>query len=233
LAMVGLDCGCGGATTTMTVNAGQAEYDLTSVSPRIIEILRVALPPSESDTNEVTLAFATQEDIEKADATWRSTTGQPYAYMRFGQGFNKLRLYPEPSSTYTAIADASAATFSGLYGGIIDLSGLTDSEFDTLYGGVIDAAYKYGSLRIDYVAQATTISSTDSMETTGGIPVPYQDAVIWYACARLCESDVPIAQRDKAQVYWAKYAAEIAKAKALTENNFQSKPVMTTATEWF
>lgn len=227
MAQVAEDTQCRRATTTITVNAGQAEYSLTGVSPRVLDVLRVALPPNEGSTDEQLLQFVTMEDLDAHDSQWRSQTGNPTAYMRWGQGFNAIRIYPEPDTTYTAITDASAATFSGLYGGVIDLTGLTDSEFDSLYGGVIDAAYKYGSLRVDYVAQSTDLTSdSDSLETVGGIPVQYQDAVIWYACARLCEIDVAIAQQQKAAGYWAKYAAEIGKANDLTANSFQSKPTV-------
>jgi len=234
MAQVAEDTQCRRATTTITVNAGQAEYSLTSVSPRIIDVLRVALPPNENSTDEQLLQFVTMEDLDAYDLQWRSQTGSPTAYMRWGQGFNSIRLYPEPDSTYTAIADASAATFSGLYGGIINVEGLTDTEFDALYGGAIDAAYKYGSLRIDYVAQSTDLSGdSDSLETVGGIPAQYQDAVIWHACARACELSVPIAQQQKAAVYWAKYAAEIRKANELTANSFQSKPVVESVGSFF
>lgn len=234
MAQVCEDTGCRRTTTTITVNAGQAEYDLTGITPRVIDVLRAALPPNENSTDEQPLAFVYMEDLDAADYQWRSKTGAPIAYMRWGQGFNKLRLYPEPDSTYTAITDADAATFSGLYGGIISVAGLTDTEFDALYGGVIGAAYKYGSLRLDYVAQSTDLSdSGDSMETTGGIPVQYQDAVIFWACAELCRWDVPIAQVQKSAMYEAMYQAEIAKANELAANSFQSKPVVESVGSFF
>lgn len=234
LAQVAQDTSCRRATTTITVNAGQAVYSLTSVAPRVIDVLRVALPPSENDTAEQLLTFLTMEEIDGIDFQWRSTTGDPTAYMRWGDGFTALRLYPEPTSTYTAITDASAATFSDLYGGIIDLSGLTDSEFDALYGGVIDAAYKYGSLRVDYVASSTDLANnSDSVETVGGIPVQYQDAVFYYAMFLLSQIQTPVATAINGDQYMALYQAEVAKCRQLSESSFQSKPLVESAGSFF
>lgn len=219
------DTGIRRETTTINVNAGQAEYSLTSVSPPVLDVLRVALPPSESETSEVDLQYVTLEQIVATDSTWRQTTGNPWAYMRWGQGATNIRLYPEPTSNYVAIADASAAEFSGLYGGIITLSGLTDSQFDALYGGVISAAYKYGAMRVDYIAGATALSADgDSLLTTNEIPVEFQEAIKWGVCEELSGLSLPIAQVNKVPLYRARYEEITAKAKALANQGMQSKP---------
>lgn len=222
------DTGLRRKTTTINVNAGQAEYALTSVTPAVTEVLRVALPRGETSTDELDLRYFSQEEIMRQDTTWRQRTGDPYGYMRWGQGPGIIRLYPEPTSSYTAITDASAATFSSLYGIPVDLAGLTDSQFDALYGGVVDAAYKYGAMRVDYIAGSTNLSGdSDSLLTTNDLPVEFQEAIKWGVCEELCQLSIPIAQAKKAPQYRALYQEIAAKANSLAQKGMQAKPPRT------
>lgn len=212
-------------TTTIDVNAGQAEYSLTSITPVIDEVLRVALPNDEASTDELALTYMTQEEIERQDGTWRQTTGNPWAYMRWGQGPGIIRLYPEPTGTYTAIADASAAVFSGDYGLVADLAGQTDADFDADYGSIISAEYKYGAMRVDYIAGATALSDdADNLLSTNQIPVEFQEAIKWGVCEELCQLSLPIAQVKKAPLYRARFDEIVSQARSLALKGMQAKP---------
>lgn len=214
------------SNAVIAVTSGIAEYSLSSLTPRVLEVLRVALPTSAGGTDERILQFATLEGIEATDSNWRLTTGLPYAYMRWNQGDQQIRLYPIPDSGFSATVQASDVTFSGYLGDIDYFVDLTDAAFTSAYGAIDTLAPEYGSLRVEYVAAGTDLSADgDSVETVGGVPPQFQDALKWYACARLCELSLPIAQRDKSPSYWAKFQQEVDKALS-NQDVFQPKPVM-------
>jgi hypothetical protein len=216
------DTRCLRESGTINVISGTAEYALTGLTPKVLEVLRVALPPSPGQTNEVELIYLSQEDCARQDAYWRQTIGpNPWAYMRWNEGFDAIRLYPIPQTNFTALIAAGDVAFDALYGGVDDVENLTDAEFTSLYGDVDDVDPRYGALRVDYVAAPAEMDSDDD---TPSIPAQWQDALYYYAVARCCEMSTPIAQVQKAGLYMGKYQEHVAQCKGLTNSQFQEKP---------
>jgi hypothetical protein len=216
------------ATTTIDVLAEQPIVSLASVTPIVLEVLRVALPSSEGADDERALCLMSLEDLEREDRDWRSRRGQPYGYTRWDQGHLALRLFPAPDTALSSHARSDGrVSFESLYGMMGDLEGVGDVDFDSLYGAMTSATLKYGGLRVDYIAGATDMGAdSDTPYATSGVPPEYHEAIGAYAVARCLLMETALKQVKRAEYYMAMFEAAIQQATQQVEADFQpEKPI--------
>jgi hypothetical protein len=204
-------------------------YSLTSMAPRVIEILRASCPTGSTATDDYTLRLMTQTDLDQEYPNWRSETASwPFAVIRDLAGPQSLRLYPTPASSQEATVRAGTYFANQTTGAMMNLSGLSSAAATAAAGAAMNIQYLVGSLQLYYVAGSTDISSdATTLETACGISPDFQDAIIFYVCARLCEMDTPISQQQKAQGYWAKYQTILQEAIRRDRSGMQQRPPRT------
>lgn len=209
--------------------ADQSVYSLTAMSPRVIEILRASCPSGPSATDDLTLRLMTQTDLDQEYPTWRSQPSSwPFVMIRDLAGPQSLRLYPTPASSQSASVRAGTFFASQATGGLVSIEGMTSAQASAATGGAVSIQYLVGSLQLYYIAGSVDITSNSTtLEEACGISPDFQDAIVWYVCARLCEMDVSIAQQNKVQVYWQKWAAVVADAVKRERSGMQVRPVRT------
>lgn len=206
--------------------ANTSVYSLTSMAPRVIEILRASCPTGSTATDDYTLRLMTQTDMDQTYPNWRSEPASwPFAVIRDLSGPQSLRLYPTPASSQEATVRAGTYFANQTTGAVMNLSGLTSAAATAAAGAAMNIQYLVGSLQLYYVAGATDITSdATTLETACGISPDFQEAILYYVCARLCEMDTPISQAQKAQGYWAKYQALLSEAVKREKSGMQLRP---------
>ena len=200
---------------------GQAEYDLSSLTPRAIELLSVSCPQSSAITSPIALTYTSWEELEAMDTLWRVRQGNPRRYMRYNEGPQKIRVYPIPSLSLNPIAMAPAVGWDGAYGMIGSVSGIDDATWTATYGLVSSTGVQYGALTLDYVAAPTDMSDDTDQPST---PPDTHEALRDYAVARCLLMDTPLKQIEKAALYMQAYQAGVDRWQKLAAGGFQHKP---------
>lgn len=216
----------------LDVNAGQHTYAMTGLSPKVLKVWRFGLPSSAGGTDDVWLPCYSIEEMNDRNRTWPTAdAGLPECVIRFGEGFDQVRLWPTPAGNYLGLVTAGATlTMSDYYGIIGSSSVLTDATWDAYYGALGSSLLQVGSLSLIYAAAPTGMTADGDYPS---IPFQYQDALYFYALARVCEMSVPIAISEKAAGYWAKFNDLLTSATLQSQQGFQTKPVLYQPTEHF
>lgn len=212
---------------TIDLVANQAEYDLSSLSPRCLEPIDVACSQSAGSTDLFSLPRLEVTELDEHYGEWRTEPASwPRVFSRSLQGPHKILLHPRPQSSQQVQVQNGTNVTSSLYGTIVNVSGLTAAQATSLYGVTVAVQFLCGALRIDGIASSTDLTNdSDSLETVGGIPVQWQPAIKAGVLADLYgDLSVPIAQVQKAAQYEAEYEAFVSQALSKTLVSFQGRP---------
>jgi hypothetical protein len=213
----------------MDIVANQSVYSMTSLAPRCIEVLRASCPSNADATDDRPLILRTASQMDQECPNWRSQAASwPTHLIRDIQGPQSLRLWPTPSSSQEATVREGTLLANQSTGVLMNLTWLTSAAATAAYGALMNIQFLVGSLQLYGISGPTEIEdNSTTVETACGVSPDFQDALLWHMTARFCEMDVPIAQRDKAPGYWAKWAAELEKAKRLDTSGMQPRPAAT------
>lgn len=208
--------------------ANQTIIDLTTLTPRVIDIQDVALPSSADGEQEMPLPFKSMEWLNANYPAWRTQeSAWPQRYSRFTEGFDGLVLHPAPSSSQSAQVTAGPVVASSPYGIIISVLGITAAAATSAYGSTINVDFLSGNLRIDGIAHSTDLTSDSDTLEDGGCPIQYQEAIISGAIADLSRLATVIAIPALIEQHESRYEALLAKASRQAKSGFQSKPALT------
>lgn len=215
---------------SIAIVGNQPVYSLTGLAPRCIEIVRASVPTGVNATDDYRMELLSQMQLDDRYPAWRSQAAYwPFALIRDVQGPQSFRLFPTPASSQQATVANGTIIANQKTGIMIDIQGLTNVQATALTGGVVDAQFLVGAVQLYYIAHSTDIADdATTVETACGISPDFQDALIWYVSARLCEIDTPISQAQKAQTYWSKWANELAKATQMEKSAMQVRPPRST-----
>lgn len=214
------------ASANINVVGGDPVVNLATLSPPVVRVTRVALPSGETATDEIKLIKVDEEELEDMDLNWRNRDGRPTHYMRWNQGFKALRLYPNPSTAFTAWLDQDAkASFDSMLGLVNGLEGV-NGTFDSLYGTMTGLNTYLGGCRVDYVAGSTPMTDdADTPYTKSGVPDEHHYA-IWRGAVGVClKMETALKQLERAATYITELDNEIAAAKTGVKEDFQDKPI--------
>lgn len=222
-------------TWVMDVIAGQSAYDLSTLSPLPLDVLRVSLPTAASGTDDKALHYYAQEELEDKDDQWLIARGEVTGYMRWNRGEMSLQLYRIPDTGFTAYARSNGLFyFDSLYGDMDAMTGVDDTTFDSLYGSGVDLNDKYGAMTIEGTAGATTMTAdSDTPLSTSGISPIYHACFRDYAVWRLLSMNSDLQQVQRAQDYLQRFQAKVKSASVITESGFQKKPLKRSVRESF
>lgn len=214
------------ATTVIDVVAEDPTVDLSSVTPSVLKVLRVALPRAEGETDERKLIKVSEEELEGMDPDWRNTRGNPTHYMRWNQGHKALMLYPKPITAFSSAVLSGVVTSWDSVTGIIGDFDLIPGSFDSVSGAITSVSSLFGGLRVDYIAGSTDMDDDDDTPyTKSGVPSEHHYA-IWRGAVGVClKMETALKQLERAASYFAEFESEIESIRRDVKGDFQDKPI--------
>lgn len=203
-------------TTTIQVAGGDFTPSIASVTPKILEVLKVWWDGEELD-------MVTEQWLQANFRNYLTDQGTPKRYVRFDTGFPEIRLHPGPTDTL-ATSVVGGAFASSPYGVITNITGLGTAAATSAYGTTTNVAYLAAGMRVDYVADCA------DMTTSGSSPdfdPQFHLATYYYAMKSFHKRyDIPIAEPEKIAEFEGLWANEVSKAIRLVSSEFQKQPAM-------
>lgn len=217
---------CRRHTWEVDLVASQAEYDLSTLSPRLVDIYSVGCPQSAGSTDQYLLKRVELTELECEYPQWRTEADSwPRAYARSTEGPHGILLHPRPASSQAASVRDGTVYATASAGALVNLTGIGTAAATAAAGALVGVRFLVGNLRIDGAAMSTDLSADGDSLEAAGIPIEWQGAIKAGALAD-CHGDlsVPISQQNKAAQYEAEYEAGVLMATRRFQTSFQGRP---------